>query len=514
MRVRGMTYLPAAALCALALAACDFEVVNPGPVQDANVNLEGAHRSLVNGAIRGVQNAFGDLYVGENLAHVFVASGHTGTGGTTLEEELAVLTDESNGDNGTFDDAQRGRWIAEEAARRFLSGEAGVKDPSKYPLLAEAYLWAGLANRVLGENMCTAVRDGGPAENKLKHFEWAIEQFNKAETVGRAAGLTNLVNAATGARAAANLWLGKGAEARADALKIPFTFKFTTQYSGADHSNYIYAVVMSFGFQSASYWGTPAHTHFLTTGDNRVAWGYDNGSIPPYAAGRTYAVRGQTHPARQSWGSALVPMYYPLRGYAPRKPNIELRLFEPNRENQQRLQMNIVTGREMALVIAETYLMEGNWQTAMQYISQVRTSTPVYRANLAKEMNLTLHPQEASDKAKAKMPDYFTGTPGDFSAGGNLPPVVATNLNEAWAALKFERHLEFSVEGRRLGDRWRWRKNNTPGALHPLEYLPQQVATRNKVPTDPLNLCFPLTAGENRANDNIPETYKDWVQRP
>src|SRR5688572_10405038 len=182
MRVRITTKATAAALCAL-LAACDFDVQNPGPVQDENVNLEGAHRSLVNGAIRGVQNALGDHYVGENITHVFVPNGHTGTGGTSLEEELALFTDENNGDNGTFSDAQRGRWVALEAVRRFTSGEAGVKDPSKYGLLAEAYLWAGLANRVLGENMCTAVRDGGGPEDRLKHFEWAIEQFNKAETV-------------------------------------------------------------------------------------------------------------------------------------------------------------------------------------------------------------------------------------------------------------------------------------------------------------------------------------------
>ena len=510
MRGRPVKHLLAGAFCALALAGCDFEVVNPGPVQDPNVNLQGAHRSLVNGAIRGVQNAMGDLYVGENIVHGTTPSGHTGTGGTSLEEELALLTDEQNGDNGMFSAAQEGRWIAEEAIRRFTSGEAGVTDPSKYGLLAEAYLWAGLANRVLGENMCTAVRDGGGAEPKLKHFEWAIENFNKAETVGNAAGLTNVVNAAIGARAAAYLWLGKGAEARADALKIPFSFKFQTQYSGQDHNNYIYSTVMAFAFQSASYWGTPAHPHFLTTGDSRVAWGYDNGSIPPFSPGKNYAVRGQTHPSRQSWGGALVPLYYPMRGYAPRKANSELRLFEPNTDAQRKLQMNIVTGREMALVIAETYLMAGDWQNAMTYINQVRTATPVYPADLSKEMNLTLHPQEAADKIKANMPTYFTATPGDFSAGGMMAPVVANSLEEAWAALKFERYLETSIEGRRFGDRWRWREKNTPGALHPLEFLPAEVAARNNIPADPLNLCFPLPFGENQANASIDETYKDW----
>ena len=95
-----------------------------------------------------------------------------------------------------------------------------------------------------------------------------------------------------------------------------------------------------------------------------------------------------------------------------------------------------------------------------------------------------------------------------------MAPVVATNLNEAWAALKFERYLEFNLEGRRFGDRWRGRKNNTPGALHAVELLPAQTATRKRVPTDPLNLCFPIPSGENDANNNIPESFKDWIDRP
>jgi hypothetical protein len=506
-RISGLTV---ALVSALILAACDFEVVNPGPVQDENVNLAGAHRSLVNGAIRRVQDALGIGYVGENIVHGITPSGHTGTGGTSNEEELAILTDESNGDNGLFSAAQEARWIGEEAIRRFTGGEAGVQDPDSYRLLGEAYLWAGLANRVLGESMCTAVRDGGPAEPKLKHFEWAVPHFDKAEQMAKANGWTDIEIAAIGARAAAKLWLKDAAGARADAMKVPFDFKFTTDYKGSDHSNYTFSTVMSFAFQSASHWGTPMHTHFLTTGDLRAAWGYDNGSLPPYPTGKNVAVRGQTHPARQTW-VALVPLYYPLKGYAPRKFGEELRFFAPDVQAQRHLNLNIVTGREMALVIAETYLMDGDWQTAMEWINKVRTSTPVYAANLAEEMNLTLHPDEARDAARVGMPNYFTGTPGDFSAGGNMPPVVANSLEEAWAALKFERYLETNLEGRRLGDRWRWRENNTPGALHPLEFLPQQTANAFGVPTDPLNLCFPLPRGEKNANTNIEVTYRDWT---
>src|SRR5262245_64362834 len=114
MRVRPVIQTLALVLaCAFTFVGCDFDVQNPGPVQDENVNLAGAHASLVNGAVRSVQNALGDTYVGENIVHGITPSGHTGTGGTTAEEEMAILTDESNGDNGLFNDAQEGRWIAE-----------------------------------------------------------------------------------------------------------------------------------------------------------------------------------------------------------------------------------------------------------------------------------------------------------------------------------------------------------------------------------------------------------------
>ena len=47
---RGLTAL--ALVGVMALAACDFEVTNPGPVQDGNLNDAGAHQGIVNGGIR------------------------------------------------------------------------------------------------------------------------------------------------------------------------------------------------------------------------------------------------------------------------------------------------------------------------------------------------------------------------------------------------------------------------------------------------------------------------------
>lgn len=491
------------------LGACDFEVTNPGPVQDEAVNNSTALQSLVNGSIRAFGEGLGFLYVGDGIVHGHMPSGHTGTAGTEPEEEVAILNSERDGSNGAWGDLHQARWVGEEAIRRI---DETVANPDASPLKAEAHFWAGMASRTLGENMCTAVFDSGEPLPKSAYFERAIEHFDRAEVIAGAAGLDDIATAAIGARAAANLFLGNGGAARADALQVPFDFEFTTRYSGfsGDPNYYLWEGVGSLAFQSISLWGTPAHPHFLMTGDSRVAWGYDNGSkeVP---AGEEYAVRGQTHPSRPSW-NALVPMYYPIKGYAPRKLAgfRELQIFEPDIADQRKIQINLVTGREMELVLAEAALMDGDWPTAMTHINNVRTTTPVYEADLSTVMDLTLHPREAADAAAQNMPEYFTGTPGDFSAGGTLDPVTANNLEEAWAALKFERYLELHLEMRRFGDRWRWRENNTPGALHPLEYIDQRLVDKYGVPADALNLCFPLPRGENDANPNIPEEYKDW----
>jgi hypothetical protein len=134
----------------------------------------------------------------------------------------------------------------------------------------------------------------------------------------------------------------------------------------------------------------------------------------------------------------------------------------------------------------------------------------VYQADLSTVMDLTLHPREQTDADEVGMPVYFNGTPGDFSGGGNLGSVSAASADEAWAALKFERYLELHLEMRRFGDRWRWRENGTPGALHPLEYIDPMLTAKYGVPADQLNLCFPLTRDENDANDNIDPGYVDW----
>ena len=87
--------------------------------------------------------------------------------------------------NDHWQQASRARWIAEETVRRLIA--AGPPEPGEVLTLAQyntlmmqAYVYAGYANRVLGENMCEAVIDGGPIEPNAVFFTRAEAAFTAA----------------------------------------------------------------------------------------------------------------------------------------------------------------------------------------------------------------------------------------------------------------------------------------------------------------------------------------------
>ena len=181
----GLTRIVTSIFACLALAGCDFEVTNPGPVQDASLDDQGAHESLVNGARRQVMTGLAtSAYRGGALVRDFSPNGPTGPG-IPIIIEIGRLDDLNTSHTG-WSRGQQGRWIAEQSAARMRENMGAAGD--SYGPLGRLHLWAAYGNRSLGENFCTAVFDNGPTEPNARYFERALEHFNSAEAIARRRG--------------------------------------------------------------------------------------------------------------------------------------------------------------------------------------------------------------------------------------------------------------------------------------------------------------------------------------
>ncbi len=208
-----------------AVAGCDLSVTNPGPVKDESLNTPAAISGLVNGMSGDLSLALGTyidraaLATGE-LAH----SGNFITEGAYFRGELDAET--VNGDWGRM---QRARWVAENGLERMKTVlGADFETNTNTP---RAYLYAGFANRLLGENACRAVIDGGPALSDSVHFERADSLFSRALVLATARGNTAVANAARGGRASVRAWLGNWSGAVTDAAGVPASFVFNAVFS-------------------------------------------------------------------------------------------------------------------------------------------------------------------------------------------------------------------------------------------------------------------------------------------
>jgi hypothetical protein len=108
------------------------------------------------------------------------------------------------------------------------------------PLVARAYLFAGLANRVVGESFCFGVVSadaplGGGNESAKppsESFQRALNMLQQAVTQATAAGDDDLLTAAHGGRAQAYVGLGDWANAVTEAQLVPTDFVVEAIYSG------------------------------------------------------------------------------------------------------------------------------------------------------------------------------------------------------------------------------------------------------------------------------------------
>ncbi len=396
----------AAALASL--AGCDLTVSNPGPVADDALDDPAAHAALVNGMGRALSRALGYVsYTSGIASKEIVSAGHRNPAqlGITPKQAVGILAPDLEESNDHWRFSQQARWVAEDGVRRMRASLGSEFEKSA--LGAQALIHVGFANRLLGENMCDAVFDGGPIEPRIRYFERAEAAFTDAIAVATAAANPSLVNAALAGRASVRAWLGDWAGVVADAQSVPSSFVYRTLYSNTEIEMYnrIFAANATTA-RAHSVVGTFFDSYYTATGDKRTSW--------------------STDPAFPK-GSADVLWYFQTK-FTSRGSAVSL-----------------ASGREMRLLRAEASLRGGDWQSALSTVNALRTESGV-------------------------------------------ATVSATGVAETWTILGRERSIEMWLEGRRLGDLFRFKRDAVPGNF-------EDMTGRDT--------CFPIGVSELDANPNI-----------
>lgn len=347
-----------AAIVLAVTASCSTEVTNPGPVEDSQLSDRLAGAALVNGAGRALGDGINWIgYTGAAVAREIHPAGSTGSFGITPRWQSGEL----NADDGDLNDhwqrAQRARWMAEEAIRRLRGAgppaPGGVQTPAQYyDILQRAYLYAGFANRVLGENMCAAVIDGGGELAGVEFFNRADSNFTAAITMtgGTAATRTLQADAARGGRAAVRAFVNDWTGAIADAGAVAPTFVYNMPYFSVGDDAQRNRIFWSSGNSRESGSAYRAHTQWNTWHRD-----YQVATADPRVPIATTTLLGDA--AIECCGR--VP-FYPEAKYTASTSAIRL-----------------TSGREMLLIRAEERLVAGDMAGGMGFINQVRTAAGV-----------------------------------------------------------------------------------------------------------------------------------------
>jgi hypothetical protein len=201
-------------------------VENPGLIEDSSLDDVAVIGAMVTGVSAEYSNMMNTLT--ERIAEMSFEL--TDGGPTVYEHNIGILHPETV--DSWYTAMQRSRWVAEAAVAR-IEKNLPAADYAKNANAARANVFAGFTNRMLGENVCHAVIDGGAAQPRATHFSRAEAYFTKAVTIAQAAGTSanDIYLAALAGRASVRAWQGKWNEAVSDASLVPAGFLYKAFYS-------------------------------------------------------------------------------------------------------------------------------------------------------------------------------------------------------------------------------------------------------------------------------------------
>ncbi len=237
---RGIRIVVAGAMAALVTACGPLDsltnVEEPSQVQASDVQDPASAELLVNSSVNDFQCA---------LAGYIVATGYVGTeleaasntgGGSYVFYDQRAWTPEGFGatyDTGNcgsltiYEPLSTARWMADNALT-LLEGWTDAQVAHRKDLMATAATYAGYSYTLLGESMCSAAFDLGPALQPADIFKLAEARFT---TAIQNASVDSIKNMALVGRARVRLDLGDMANAKADADQVPQGFAVYGSYS-------------------------------------------------------------------------------------------------------------------------------------------------------------------------------------------------------------------------------------------------------------------------------------------
>jgi hypothetical protein len=325
------------------LSACSFDVTNPGPVQAQYLDSAAARTAIVNGAGRDLSQALNWIgYTGGAVSREIFPAGSTGSFGITVLQQLGKLVAATGESDDHWGFAQRARWEAESGAKRFKDRMAAA-EYAKSAQVGQILLWAGYANRLLGENMCDATIDGGPKQLSTVFLTRADSELTEAMNVATAAGDTKTATAARAARASVRADLGSWANAASDAASIADAFAFQMPYyiTDTDQYNRIFWATASTPYRAHTVWNTFYDQYYTNTKDPRVSWGSD---------------------PKQTQGDGAVFTLGKVAWH-----------FETKHAKRE-APINLSSGWEMRLIQAEALLVAGDFANALPLINKHRVA--------------------------------------------------------------------------------------------------------------------------------------------
>lgn len=211
--------LPVGLVMAAAVAVAGCDVTNPGKVLDDDLNQETALRVVVNGL--GGDMTLAHRHFGWNM-NVLTGDMSGSSAYKSRVQHWQGRPDEEDAED--YNSLYAVVNIADRAIERVnevLGGDAATS-----PIAAEAYMWAGWANRYAGDAFCQAVIDGGEPQPRTVYHERAIEYFTEAINIASTAGTEETLLASYGGRAHSRMQLGNWAGALEDAGQVPDGFSF------------------------------------------------------------------------------------------------------------------------------------------------------------------------------------------------------------------------------------------------------------------------------------------------